>query len=70
MTAFFMTFSLVMQGLATFGDLGNLRVSISSEARETETEINASCIKNSRVIFTPGKQIKSMLKDLSYVKSN
>ncbi len=52
------------------GDLGNLRVSLSSEPRATEDEVNSSCIKNSRVIFTPGKQIKSMLKDLSYVKSN
>ncbi len=59
-----LTDSLANGRSVKLGDLGNLRVCISSEARTAQDEVNSSCIKNSRVIFTPGKQIKSMLKEL------
>ena len=50
------------------GELGSLRVSIGSDGKATEKEVNASSIKNPKVIFTPGKDIKKMLDTLEYEK--
>ena len=50
------------------GELGSLRVSIGSEGKATEKEINSASIKNAKVIFTPGKDIKKMLDTLEYEK--
>lgn len=50
------------------GDLGSFRVSISSEGKSTEKEVNAKSIKNSKIVFTPGKALKTMLSDLKYEK--
>jgi len=50
------------------GELGSLRVSISSEGKDTEDEVNSSAIRNAKVIFTPGKKIKNMLTNLEYKK--
>ncbi len=51
------------------GELSSLRVSFSSEARDTAEEVNATCIKKSKVVFTPGKGIKNTLATLSYQKN-
>ena len=64
----------VMQGsladgnIVRLGELGSLRVSLSSEGKADANEVNASAIKNTRVIFTPGKAIKDMLKTASFTK--
>lgn len=50
------------------GELGSLRVSISSEGKENPSDVNANSIKSARVIFAPGKDIKEMLKTLKYTK--
>ena len=50
------------------GELGSLHVSISSEGKEKEEEIDATCIKKARVIFSPGKALKDMLEKVSYEK--
>ena len=50
------------------GELGSLRVSVASEGKATEKEVNSSSIKNAKVIFTPGKDIKKMLDTLEYEK--
>lgn len=50
------------------GDLGSFRVSISSEGKSSEKEVNAKSIKNSKIVFTPGKSLKTMLSDLKYEK--
>lgn len=50
------------------GDLGNFRVSISSEGYETAEEVNGSSIRKSRVIFTPGNKFKEMLNNLKFKK--
>jgi predicted histone-like DNA-binding protein len=54
--------------IVRLGELGSLRVSISSEGKEGADEVNAAAIKASRVVFTPGKNIKTMLNNLSYEK--
>ena len=51
------------------GDLGSLRMSLSSEGRETAKDVTASAIKKSSVIFTPGIRIKEMLKGVTYQKA-
>lgn len=56
--------------IVRLGDLGSLRVSFGSEGKINAEDINADCIKEQRVIFTPGKRIKTMLKNLKFKKDN
>ncbi len=51
------------------GELGSLRVSFSSESRDTAEEINTTCIKKARILFSPGKGIKDTLTTLNYQKN-
>ena len=51
------------------GDLGSLRISISSEGKAIEADVDASCVKGASVIFTPGPRIKEMLITLKYQKA-
>ncbi len=51
------------------GELGSLRLSISSEGKEKEEDVSASSIVSSKVIFTPGKKIKNMLKTVEFRKA-
>ena len=51
------------------GELGNLRVTLSSEGRATPEEVNASSVKKAGIIFTPGAHLKEMLKTIKFVKS-
>jgi len=54
--------------IVRLGDLGSLRISISSEGKATAEEVSASAIKSSSVIFTPGSRIKEMLATVKYQK--
>ena len=63
-----MTGSLADGRIVRLGELGSLRVGISSEGKDCADDVNADCIKSSKVIFTPGKQIKNMLNTLEYKK--
>ncbi|MBN2348111.1 MAG: HU family DNA-binding protein [Bacteroidales bacterium] len=63
-----MTDTLADGRIVRMGELGSLRVSISSEGKLTAEEVNANAIRNSKVIFTPGKKIKDMLSILQYTK--
>jgi len=56
--------------IVRLGDLGSLRVSIRSAGESQEEDVTAHCIKGSKCIFTPGKQLKKMLKNLEYEKVN
>ena len=51
------------------GELGNLRITLSSEGKSTPEEINASSVKKAGIIFTPGALLKEMLKTIKFVKS-
>ncbi len=55
--------------IVRLGELGSLLVSISSEGRNTSEEVNAAAVRNSKVIFTPGIQIKEMLTTLKFQKA-
>lgn len=50
------------------GEIGSLRVSISSEGKATEKEVTAASIKGAKVVFTPSKEIKKVLETLDYQK--
>lgn len=50
------------------GDLGSLRLSISSIGMENEEDVNDACIKRAKVLFTPGTELRTMLKILDYKK--
>lgn len=47
--------------IVRWGDLGSLRVSLSSEGKATADEVKSSSIKSTSVIFTPGTRIKEVL---------
>lgn len=50
------------------GELGSMRVSLSSEGKDKEEEITLAVIKGAKVLFTPGEKIKKMLNNLKYEK--
>jgi predicted histone-like DNA-binding protein len=60
--------SLADGTIVRLGDLGSLRVSISSEGKATIEEVNAAAVKGASVIFTPGARIKDMLETVKYQK--
>lgn len=54
--------------IVRLGDLGSLRMSLSSEGRDKEDDVNASAIRGSSIIFTPGPKIRSTLLTMKYQK--
>lgn len=54
--------------IVRLGDLGSMRVSLSSEGTEDTEKFNSKMIKNARVIFSPGKRIRTMLEQVEYHK--
>ncbi len=59
---------LAQSNILRLGDLGSLRISVSSKGVNTEEELTAAAIKSARVIFTPGTLIKKALKTLTFQK--
>lgn len=51
------------------GSFGTLRLSISGEGAETEAAYTPDKIKNVKVIFTPGLQMKKALEDVRFEKA-
>jgi predicted histone-like DNA-binding protein len=50
------------------GDLGSLRITVSSEGRDTAEEVTASSVKKAGVIFTPGRKLREMLDSAKFTK--
>lgn len=50
------------------GELGSLRVSIGSKGEVTEEDVTSHSIRGAKTIFTPGKDLKKMLNNLSFEK--
>lgn len=50
------------------GKLGTFGVSVSSSGSDTAEEVTASNIKSAKVLYRPSKELKNMLKVLSYTK--
>ena len=51
------------------GDLGSMRITLSSEGKNTAEEVTASAVKKAGVIFTPGAKLQDMLKTAKFTKS-
>ncbi len=52
------------------GRLGNFQVGLSSEGKDTAAEVTVSSITKTRILFRPGKRLRSMLNDLSFRKAS
>jgi predicted histone-like DNA-binding protein len=55
--------------IVRLGDLGYLRVSLSSEGKDSAEEVSASSIRGAKYIFTPGISLKNTLKTLTFQKA-
>ena len=55
--------------IVKLGRLGNFQVGISSEGKETAAEVSSTAIRKSRIIFRPGKRLRSMLSEVSFKKA-
>ncbi|MCK0205815.1 HU family DNA-binding protein [Ornithobacterium rhinotracheale] len=54
--------------IVRLGELGSMRVNISSEGKAKEAEVTQHAIRGAKVIFTPGTDLKKILNTLSYEK--
>ncbi|RRD59876.1 HU family DNA-binding protein [Tannerella forsythia] len=54
--------------IVRFGEFGSFQVSLSSEGAATRKEFNTSLIRNSKITFRPGTNLKEMLATLKYEK--
>jgi predicted histone-like DNA-binding protein len=54
--------------IVRLGDVGSFQVSIGSEGAETEAKFSTTMIKNKKVRFRPGADIKAMLNNLKFEK--
>ncbi|MDR2086206.1 MAG: hypothetical protein LBP72_03420 [Dysgonamonadaceae bacterium] len=50
------------------GDLGSLRITLSSEGKDSTEEVTATAVKKAGVIFTPGAKLQEMLKNAKFIK--
>lgn len=48
------------------GELGSMRLSVSSTGEEDAGEVTANNIRKSRVIFTPGMNVKNRINRISF----
>ena len=51
------------------GDLGSLRITISSEGKDKAEDVTAASVKKAGVIFTPGSKLREMLDNAKYTKA-
>jgi predicted histone-like DNA-binding protein len=60
----------IAQGrIVRLGDFGSFALSLSSEGKEKDTDVNASTIKGAKLNFRPGKDIKNTLNTLDFEKA-
>ena len=51
------------------GDLGNFKISFSSEGKENPDELQSSDITNPKIIFTPSVEFKKKIEDVEITRS-
>lgn len=56
--------------IVKLGRLGNFQVGISSEGKDVATDVSAATITKSRILFRPGKKMRSMLNEISFRKAS
>ncbi|MDY3316711.1 HU family DNA-binding protein [Riemerella anatipestifer] len=55
--------------IVRLGELGSMRVSLSSEGKAKEEEVTSAAVKSTKVLFTPGSDLKKMLQTLKFEKA-
>ncbi|WNM18787.1 HU family DNA-binding protein [Flavobacterium capsici] len=55
--------------IVKLGSIGNFQVGISSLGMEFPQEVSANVITSNRIIFRPGKQLRELLKSITYRKA-
>lgn len=55
--------------IVKLGSIGNFQVGISSLGMDLPQEVSANVITNNRIIFRPGKQLRELLKSITYRKA-
>ncbi|MDY3318170.1 HU family DNA-binding protein [Riemerella anatipestifer] len=55
--------------IVRLGELGSMRVSLSSEGKAKEEEVTSAAVKSAKVLFTPGSDLKKMLQMLKFEKA-
>lgn len=56
--------------IVKLGSLGNFQVSISSEGKVAPEEVSSADVTKSRILFRPGKKLRQLLGNLSYLKAS
>ena len=54
--------------IVRLGDFGSFQISLSSKGVESPEKFNASVMKNPKIIFRPGVDLREMLATLKYEK--
>ena len=54
--------------IVKLGRLGNFQIGVSSQGKDTAAEVTSGAIVKTRILFRPGKRLRSLLKDLSFRK--
>ena len=54
--------------IVRLGDFGTFQISVGSEGADTEKEFTSNLVKNPKVAFRAGNDLKDMLKVLKYEK--
>jgi predicted histone-like DNA-binding protein len=52
------------------GEIGTLRISFSSGGRDDAEELNTSMINNVKLIFTPSRELKEILKKVKFKRED
>ncbi|WP_338408777.1 HU family DNA-binding protein [uncultured Flavobacterium sp.] len=55
--------------IVKLGRLGNFQVGISSTGSDTAAEVSATAITKSRILFRPGKKMRTMLSGITFKKA-
>lgn len=55
--------------IVKLGRLGNFQVGLSSTGSDTAAEVSATTITKSRILFRPGKKLRTMLSSISFKKA-
>lgn len=55
--------------IVRFGDFGSFSITLSSEGAETADKFNASMIKNAKIAFRPGIDLKETLAVMKFEKA-
>lgn len=52
---------------AQVGELGNFRLTLSAEGQEESDKVTAHTVRRSKVIFSPGAELRDMVSKMTYV---